>query len=522
LDPADFMDSRATRHPGEAQSDTTTRKEVMMPWASTHHRGPGEAKHRISTIEFLEVHGRRETMRARTGLVALVVVASLGVAIANGTSQVTVTKTADPTTIWKKGSGYMPDTTTITLEVTGFGGTKTETLPIDVVYGIDSSGSMGYYDPSGLRKVAAKSFTDKLDSTQDTAGIVSWDNNIDFTYGLSNNFSYLKSRIDAVDSSGGTSLNAGLYSCIAMLNANTRTETSVEVIIFLTDGYGSYTDAANGGPAATAASKGYTIYSIGLGSAAPGPLQDMASATGGTYYSSPSAANLQAIFDAIFTEVIISTAPYDVDLCEVTHDYIVDEGSFSIAPDNITNVGGKTKMEWLDVAQYTGDDARLTADETFTVTFTAKSSKCGYKLPVDASGSKVSYLDPDGSSQSVSVPQAYITVGCRVKIDLKPGSYPNSIRLGNPGVVPVAVLTTACFDATTIDPDSVEFAGAYPLRSTTEDVDDDGDDDMLFHFARLDLELYGSSTEATLTGETEGGVPIQGTDTVRIVPKKNK
>jgi Ca-activated chloride channel family protein len=454
--------------------------------------------------------------------VTFVVVAGIGVAIANGTPAVETEKSADPTTIWVKDSGLTPETTTITLSVTGFGGTTTETLPIDVVYGIDSSGSMQSNDPSGLRKTAAKDFTDKLDNSRDQAGVVSWDDNIDFTWGLTNDFAVLKSKINNVDSSGGTNLNTGLYRCIQMLDANTRTEDSVKVIIFLTDGYGSYTDANHNGPAANAASKNYTIYSIGLGSANPAPLQDMANATGGAYYNAPNASNLEAIFNAIYTEVIISTAPEDVDVCEVTQPYIVDEGSFSIAPDNITTVDGKTKMEWYNVAQYVGDDDRLTAAETFTVTFTVKSSKYGHQLPVDATGSIVSYKDPDGSSQSVSIPQAYIDVGRPVRIDIKPGSYPNSIRLGKPGVVPVAVLTTACFDATTIDPESVEFAGAFPLRSTTEDVDGDGDDDMLFHFARLDLDLDGTSTEATLTGETEGGVPIQGTDSVRIVPNNHK
>lgn len=107
-----------------------------------------------------------------------------------------------------------------------------------------------------------------------------------------------------------------------------------------------------------------------------------------------------------------------------------------------------------------------------------------------------------------------------VEIDIKPGSDPNSINLGSKGVVPVAVLTTDDFDASTVDPTTVEFAGASLVRWTMEDVDSDGDMDLLFHFKTQELELDKDSTEATLTGETYGGNPIEGTDTVNIVPKK--
>jgi hypothetical protein len=106
-----------------------------------------------------------------------------------------------------------------------------------------------------------------------------------------------------------------------------------------------------------------------------------------------------------------------------------------------------------------------------------------------------------------------------VIIDIKPGSYPNSINLASKGVVPVAVLTTDDYDATLVDPDTVLFAGASPLRWAIEDVDGDGDMDVLFHFKTQELNLTASSTGATLTGATFGGQPIQGTDTVNIVPK---
>lgn len=106
-----------------------------------------------------------------------------------------------------------------------------------------------------------------------------------------------------------------------------------------------------------------------------------------------------------------------------------------------------------------------------------------------------------------------------VEIDIKPGSDPNSINLGSKGVVPVAVLTTDDFDASAVDPVTVSFADAQPLRWALEDVDGDGDMDLLFHFNTQELNLGESSTEATLIGATGGGQSIQGTDTVDIVPQ---
>ena len=104
-----------------------------------------------------------------------------------------------------------------------------------------------------------------------------------------------------------------------------------------------------------------------------------------------------------------------------------------------------------------------------------------------------------------------------VQIDIKPGSDPNSINLKSKGVVPVAVLGSDVFDATTVDPSKVAFAGATPVRWTLEDVNGDGYMDMLFHFKTQELTIPSGSTDATLTGDTTDGLHIMGTDSVNIV-----
>jgi hypothetical protein len=110
-----------------------------------------------------------------------------------------------------------------------------------------------------------------------------------------------------------------------------------------------------------------------------------------------------------------------------------------------------------------------------------------------------------------------------VTIDIKPGSCPNSINPKSKGKIPVSILTTADFDAGTVDPDTIDFLGAEPIRSAMEDVDDDSDIDMILHFKtkECDFELLvdegGQYPFAYLTGETNEGQLFEGKDTVRLV-----
>lgn len=113
-------------------------------------------------------------------------------------------------------------------------------------------------------------------------------------------------------------------------------------------------------------------------------------------------------------------------------------------------------------------------------------------------------------------------VSISVEIDIKPCSDPNSINLKAKGLVPVAVLTDDNFDAMNVDPVTVEFAGAYPVTWTAEDVgydcgEDDGDVDLLLFYKTQELNLSPDSTEADLDGYTIDGVPIEGVDMIKIV-----
>jgi photosystem II stability/assembly factor-like uncharacterized protein len=106
-----------------------------------------------------------------------------------------------------------------------------------------------------------------------------------------------------------------------------------------------------------------------------------------------------------------------------------------------------------------------------------------------------------------------------VEIDIKPGSSSNSINPRSNGNIPVAVLTTSSFDASSVDPGTVRFGQtgkeAAQLRSSQEDVDKDGDLDLVLHFNTQQSGLKCGDSLAHLTGRTFDGQPVTGSDSVR-------
>lgn len=105
-----------------------------------------------------------------------------------------------------------------------------------------------------------------------------------------------------------------------------------------------------------------------------------------------------------------------------------------------------------------------------------------------------------------------------VTIDIKPEEVPNSINPRNNGVIPVAILTNAAFNAANVDPASVRFGAtgteAAAVHSAMEDVDGDGDVDMILHFRTQQTGIACGATMASLTGRTIGGQAFQGSDSV--------
>jgi hypothetical protein len=119
---------------------------------------------------------------------------------------------------------------------------------------------------------------------------------------------------------------------------------------------------------------------------------------------------------------------------------------------------------------------------------------------------------------------AYPVIAVSIMIDIKPGSNENPINPRSRGKVPVAILTTEEFDASTVDVSTVHFGpdGAQPVHYALEDVDGDTDWDLVLHFNTQETGITCGDTEATLMGQTLDDVQITGTGSIKTVGCKKK
>lgn len=112
----------------------------------------------------------------------------------------------------------------------------------------------------------------------------------------------------------------------------------------------------------------------------------------------------------------------------------------------------------------------------------------------------------------------------QVRVDVKPESARNRVHPRSRGVLAVAILTDGWFDARAVDPLSVEFgpggATESHRRGHVEDVDRDGDDDLVLHFRTRASGVQPGDTELCLTGTTMTGDFVEGCDAIQTVGRR--
>ena len=116
----------------------------------------------------------------------------------------------------------------------------------------------------------------------------------------------------------------------------------------------------------------------------------------------------------------------------------------------------------------------------------------------------------------------------QINIDIKPGN--DELAPINPkarGVIPVALLGSAEFDALTVDPDSLTFGPTGNEKSLRrchmqgEDVNGDGRPDVVCQFENQEARFARGDLEGTVRGKTSAGREFEGRGLLKVVPEKH-
>jgi uncharacterized repeat protein (TIGR01451 family) len=171
--------------------------------------------------------------------------------------------------------------------------------PLDLVFVIDSSGSMVDNDPNNYRISGAKEIINSLKGSDqaavvgDQGAVVDFDSYATLLQKLTDDKDLLKAAVDKIDSSGGTNIGAGVSAALTELKNRGR-ENANQVIILLTDGVGSY----NTSYTVNAKDEGIKIFTIGLGDNLDETLlKSIAAGTEADYYHTVSAEKIPELFE---------------------------------------------------------------------------------------------------------------------------------------------------------------------------------------------------------------------------------
>jgi hypothetical protein len=108
-----------------------------------------------------------------------------------------------------------------------------------------------------------------------------------------------------------------------------------------------------------------------------------------------------------------------------------------------------------------------------------------------------------------------------IKIDIRPGGYPNLITPGSDRVVAVAILRDGDFDPKSVDVSTLRLAGVPPISSETCTFGGEYDKALCVFFDSKNIRLKPSDRIGILTGKLKDGTPVYGSDSVLVLPQPN-
>jgi uncharacterized protein YegL len=303
-------------------------------------------------------------------------------------------KDISPKQIYYHGTGH-DEITTITLNITGYGHVIELFQPQDVIFCVDTSGSM---TPMAIGMIieGLLGYVDEMRSS-DFGAVVVFNSGAWLLNPLTNNHTQLRNDINSIPGpNGATYMGEALAVAIDEILSNGN-QSHIQVVILLTDGgWNGMMDPIV--QADRAALYNIMIFTIGLEPIPPynldeGTLINIADRTGGEYFYAEDASQIPEIYK-IIARYIGDIAGRDMDILDANpmiRDVLLPwivlvEDSFSIWPDiNYVNETGYRILEWNLSSLFVG--------ESWEVTFQVKSTRLGQVHTNDVSASRISYVD---------------------------------------------------------------------------------------------------------------------------------
>lgn len=169
--------------------------------------------------------------------------------------------------------------------------------PISAAIVMDASGSMSGVGNTGA-KAAGHAFVDYMDGSVDEATILWFTQLVSVYQQMTTSKSVLHAGVDALPASGATAVWDGIWQGLIELVNNGVNQK--QAVVVLTDGGDNSSTRTVAEIIQLAQTYNLRVFTIGLGSAINATELDMiALLTGGAYYQTPNANDLQAIFTQI-------------------------------------------------------------------------------------------------------------------------------------------------------------------------------------------------------------------------------
>ncbi len=179
--------------------------------------------------------------------------------------------------------GFTVEDGSTSIEVEGIASAIGGVRYLDIMFVMDTSGSLRNTDPENFRSGGAVGLVESLSPRSDIKiGVVSFDNRSELAQPLTSNRAAAISALRALPRGGSTDLAAGISAARAELERNGRPGSS-RVIMLFTDGLSNESRAFNA--AVEAARDGITVQTMLLGRSNRGTemLETIAWATGGSF-----------------------------------------------------------------------------------------------------------------------------------------------------------------------------------------------------------------------------------------------